>query len=157
LVNTAWMVRVLVIDARPIRFQVSPKSARLMRTCASSHASPSPRTAAVPSKVTGRARSRTLRMPVTVTPGPDGRIPSTVKVMSGWGPVSKKSAERRWVSRLVFLVSIDRRRGHRDDAAHLARRGDGAVAGDLAEDAVHRKHARWLGDAGSRRPGRDTG
>jgi hypothetical protein len=34
-------------------------------------------------------------------------MPSVVKVMSGWSPQSKKSAERRCVSRRVFPVSMD--------------------------------------------------
>ena len=38
--NVAWIVRALFIDARPITFQVRPKSARLIRTSASSQTSP---------------------------------------------------------------------------------------------------------------------
>jgi hypothetical protein len=41
------LVRVLFIDTKPIKFQVSPKSARLMWTSASSHTSPSAWIAAV--------------------------------------------------------------------------------------------------------------
>ena len=59
---------VVFIDTRPNGFQVTPKSARLMRTVASSHTSLSSPTAAVASKVRGRARSRMLRTPEIVTP-----------------------------------------------------------------------------------------
>ena len=39
--NTAWTVRVLIAETAPSQFQVRPKSARLMRTSASSQISPS--------------------------------------------------------------------------------------------------------------------
>jgi len=42
-VNAAWTVMVLFIDAMPIWFQVSPKSARLTSTSASSQISLRPR------------------------------------------------------------------------------------------------------------------
>jgi hypothetical protein len=64
LVNTAWMVRVLVIETMPILFQVSPKSARLMSTSASSQISLSPWTHAAVSKNRVRVRPRTVSAPV---------------------------------------------------------------------------------------------
>src|SRR5262249_43337208 len=54
-----------------------------------------------------RVRPRTVSAPITATPWPEGRIPSTVTVRSGWLPASKKSAERRCLSRRLFLVSMD--------------------------------------------------
>src|SRR5215469_13446283 len=106
-VNTAWIVSVLFDPTVPNRFQVRPNSTWLTWTSASSQTSLLPWTVATASKVSGRVRSRTVSMPVTVTRCPDGRIPSALKIMSGLLALSKKSAERRWVSRLVFLVSMD--------------------------------------------------
>src|SRR5215470_20423808 len=70
--NTAWMVRVLFIEAMPIWFQVRPKSARLIWTLASSHTSPGLANGTVAGNVTGLARPRTVSCPVTVTPSLDG-------------------------------------------------------------------------------------
>jgi hypothetical protein len=64
-------------------------------------------TDAAASKDSGRVRPRTVSAAVTATSWPDGRMRFAVKVMSGWLPMSKKSAERRCVSRRVFLVSMD--------------------------------------------------
>src|SRR5690349_23338140 len=106
-VNTAWTVIVLRIEAMRIWFQVRPKSARLTWISPSSHVSPSA-LETVASKDTGRVWSRTVRLPVTLTPPLPGLMPSTVNVMSGWLAASKKSAERRCSSRFLFLVSTDR-------------------------------------------------
>jgi len=59
------------------------------------------------SKDSGRVQSRTVSAPVTATPSPASRIPSAVKVMSGLLSLSRKSAERRCVSRRAFFVSMD--------------------------------------------------
>ena len=90
----------------PIWFQVRPKSVRLICTSASRLISPAS-TEAWASKVTGLVWSRTVRPPDTVTPWPEGVTWLTVKVMSGWVSLSKKSADRRCVSRLLFLVSTE--------------------------------------------------
>src|SRR5579864_4145908 len=83
------------------------KSARSTWISPSSHVSPSI-LETVASKDTGRVWSRTVRLPVTLTPPLPGLMPSTVNVMSGWLAASKKSAERRCSSRFLFLVSTDR-------------------------------------------------
>jgi hypothetical protein len=75
-VNTACTVIVLFIEAMPIWFQVRPKSARLIWTSASSHTSPESEVEALASKDNGLVRSRTVRVPDTVTPWPDGWIRS---------------------------------------------------------------------------------
>src|SRR5262249_56870389 len=83
LLNTAWTVIVLCIEAMPIWFQVRPKSARLTWASASSQTSPASKAETAAWNDNGLVRSRTVRVPDTVTPWLEGLIPSTWKVMSG--------------------------------------------------------------------------
>src|SRR5262249_22292570 len=83
LLNTAWTVMVLCMEAMPIWFQVRPKSARLTWALASSQTSPASKAETAASNDNGLVRSRTVRVPDTVTPCLEGLIPSTWKVMSG--------------------------------------------------------------------------
>src|SRR5215468_2875410 len=143
------MVRVLFIEVMPIRFQVRPKSARLMWTSASSQASP-PWTDAAASKDTGRVRPRTVSVPVTAAPPARG-----LDTGGGEGYVRVVAAVeevgRAQVRVAPGVLSVDGRRGHRESAAGLAVRRDGAVTADVPEDAGHRDQAHDLGlqpDAG---------
>jgi hypothetical protein len=56
---------------------------------------------------TGRVRLRTVSRPVTRTSPSAAVTPLAAKVKSGWLATSKKSAERRWLSRVEFLVSTE--------------------------------------------------
>src|SRR5260370_10821893 len=98
---------VLCIEVMPIRCQVSPNSDRSTCTVASSATSLSPTWATVAGNEMGRLRSRTVRVPEIVTPSLAGTSVPTLKVIAGYFSVRKKSAERRWVSRFLFLVSSD--------------------------------------------------
>ena len=65
------------------RFQVTPKSARLIGTSALRDTAPSSPCDAVASKDTGRAQVRMVRTPVRTTACPDGRLVSQANVMAG--------------------------------------------------------------------------
>jgi benzoate membrane transport protein len=115
--KTAWTVTVALIEVSPSAFQVIPKSARLIRTRASRRISPlplplplalaSPWLATAAGRDSGRVCPRTVSVPASTAPGSRSRMPSAVKVMSWWWSLSKKSADRRWVSRRLFPVSRD--------------------------------------------------
>ena len=83
-------------DRRYGRAVTRPKSARLMRTWASSQISPSPGADAAASKDRGRVRSRTVSAPVTATRWPDSRMPAAVKVMSGLLPSHIEQVTAAW-------------------------------------------------------------
>ena len=89
-----------------MKFQFRPKSPR----CTGSSPFSDTSSSAVETDASndaGRVSPRTVRRPVTRTPPSVGRTLSAAKVKSGWLPTSKKSAERRCVSRREFFVSID--------------------------------------------------
>jgi hypothetical protein len=105
-VKTARTAMMLSIAAMPMKFQVRPYSDRLTGISPSSSTASSA-TDTFATNDTGRVRPRTVRVPETCTPSPAGLAPSAAKVKFGWLSTSKKSAERRCLSRRALPVSSD--------------------------------------------------
>jgi hypothetical protein len=80
--------------------------------------------------------------------GPAERAEVTVRTASGWLSTSKKSAERRCLSRCLFLVLSDRASKF-DPARHRALRADGGLACHALECAAHGDRAPKLLDGES--------
>ena len=133
--NTAWTVRVLFIEAMPIWFQVRPKSARLIWTSASSHTSPELATGTVAGNRPGAAADCELSGHGNALAGRLEPVNAEDDVGEG---VGLEEVARAQVLVPLGVLCLDGRGGHRDHAAHLAHRRDGAVPGDLAERALHR-------------------
>src|SRR4051812_18028002 len=95
------------IDAMPSWFQVRPNSDRSIVISVSSCTSSLPDALSWIGADTDRLRPATSRLPSRTSPSGPAPSRCAVKTMYGCTVLLKKSAERRCLSRLAFLVSID--------------------------------------------------